>query len=72
MKLYENWREILRKAWSVRFMVLAALFTGIEAALPILQPILDGTVIPTGLFAALSGLSTSAALVARIVAQQDV
>lgn len=72
MKLYANWREILRKAWSVRFMLAAALFTGIEAALPILQPVLDGTVIPTGLFAALSALATSAALVARIVAQKDV
>lgn len=72
MRLYANWREILRKAWSVRFMLAAAIFTGIEAALPILQPVLDGTVIPTGLFAALSGLATSAALVARIVAQKDV
>lgn len=71
MKLYENWLEILRKAWSVRFMLLAALFTGVEAALPVLQPVVDGHV-PPGLFAALSGLATAAALVARIVAQKDV
>lgn len=72
MNLYPNWLTILRKAWSVRFMLMAAFFTGIETALPILQPILEPATIPTGLFAALSGLATSAALVSRIVAQRDV
>lgn len=71
MTLYENWTEILKKAWSVRFMLLAGLFSGIEAALAGLQPVLDEKGVPAGLFAALSGLATAAALVARVVAQAN-
>ena len=26
MKLYSNWREILKKAWSIKFGVLATIF----------------------------------------------
>lgn len=72
MKLYDNWVEILRRAWSVRLMLLAGILTGIEVALPMLAPVLSGTVIPTGLFSALAGLSTAAALVARLIAQPKI
>lgn len=50
-------------------MILAGLLSGAEIALPILDGILP---IPRGLFAALSGLATCGAFVARIVAQQSV
>ncbi len=62
-----NWREVLRYAWSIRLMLLAALLSGAEVALPFFE-----YSIPTGLFAALSGLTTAAALVARFVAQVPV
>jgi hypothetical protein len=67
MQLYENWREIVRKAWSIRFMVLAGLLTGLEVVVPLMAGFL-----PHGLFAALAGLSTCAALIARLVAQKSV
>ena len=67
MTLYPNWREILRKAWSVRLMVLAALLSGVEVVVPLFADTL-----PHGVFATLSGLSVSAAFVARLVAQKDV
>jgi hypothetical protein len=67
MKLYDNWKEILTKAWSIRFMILAGILSGIEVILPLFH-----ASIPQNLFAALSFVCVSAALVARLVAQRDV
>ena len=69
MTFTKNWKRVLLHAWSVRFIVLAAILTGIEVALGMLTP--DITGIPPRLFAALGALSSSAALVARIMAQDD-
>ncbi len=68
MKLVANWRAVLRRAWSVRLMLAAGLLSGAEIALPLLDGLLP---IPPGLFAALSGLATGAAFVARLLAQKD-
>lgn len=67
MKLYENWREILRRAWSVRFMILAAVLSALEVALPFFEDHF-----PRGLFAGMSGACVAAAFVARLIAQKDV
>lgn len=67
MKLYDNWKEIIRKAWSVRFMLIAGILSGCEVALPLI-----GDAIPRNIFAALSFIFVSAAFVARLVAQKDV
>ncbi|NBT61381.1 MAG: hypothetical protein EBT02_06340 [Planctomycetia bacterium] len=67
MKLYSNWKDILRKAWSIRFMVIAAILSGIEIILPIF-----GDQIPKNLFAILSFFFVAAAFISRIVAQRDV
>ena len=69
MKPVSNWRVVLRKAWSIRLMILAALLSGLEVALPLLDGYLP---IPAGAFAALSGLTVSGAFVARLVAQKGV
>jgi hypothetical protein len=37
--LVTNWREILRKAWSIRLILLAGVLTGIEALLPLVMQI---------------------------------
>ena len=66
MKLLEDWKEILRKAWSVRFIVLAGVLSGIEVILPFFAD-----AIPRGVFAILSFAAVSAAFVSRIVAQKD-
>ena len=34
MKLVSDWRHVLRNAWSVRLIVLAALLSGLEVVLP--------------------------------------
>ncbi|MCX2698346.1 DUF7940 domain-containing protein [Ochrobactrum chromiisoli] len=60
MQLVPDWRHVLRKAWSVRLILLAGLLTGIEVALPLLG---DAYPIPTGIFALLSLVITMAAFV---------
>lgn len=52
MKLVANWRRILRKAWSVRQILLAGVLSGLEVALPCIG---DADLIPTGAFAAQNG-----------------
>jgi len=68
MKLLPNWRDVLHKAWSIKFMLLAAFMSGIEVVMSILQP---SNTLPPGVFAALAGVVTSAALVARLLAQNE-
>jgi hypothetical protein len=67
MKLYDNWKEILRKAWSIRFMVIAGVLSGIEVVLPLFHEN-----IPKNLFATLSMVFVTAAFVARLVSQRNV
>lgn len=66
MKLLANWKLILKKAWSVRLMIVAAALSGIEVALPFFA---DS--IPRGPFALLSFVAVALAFVARLVAQKD-
>lgn len=68
MRLVDNWRKVLKHAWSMRLMLFAGLLSGAEIALPILDEVLP---IPRGVFAAASGLVTMFALVARLTAQQS-
>ena len=67
--LVPDWKTILRHAWSVRLMIVAALLSGLEVALPLLQGFLP---IRPGVFALLSGLVVAGAFVARIVAQKKI
>lgn len=61
-----DWKRILKKAWSIRLMLLAGLLSAVEVALPLFSDAM-----PRGVFAALSGLSVGGAFVARLVAQKD-
>lgn len=61
-----DWRRILRRAWSVRLMAVAAVLSGLEVGLAFWVP--DW---PDGALAALSGLVTASALVARLIAQSN-
>lgn len=68
MRLIDEWRVVLRRAWSSRLMLLAGLLSGLEVVLPLLNGVLP---IPPGIFAALSFVTVAAAFIARIVAQKD-
>lgn len=67
MKLYDNWKDILRRAWSIRLMLLAGVLSGCEVILPLFTDAM-----PRSLFAVLSMLAVSGAFVSRLVAQKDV
>jgi hypothetical protein len=67
MKLYSNWKEILTKAWSIRFMLMAGVLSGIEIVLP-----LFADQFPRSVFATLSFVFVAAAFVSRLVAQRNV
>ena len=62
--IIRNWRTVLKKAWSVRFMALAAVLTGVEAVLPFFTPLE-----PSLWFAVATFVVVCAALVARLMAQ---
>ena len=68
--LYDNWRVILRKAWSLKFMALAAFLTGCEAVITVTG--VEWIPLPTAGRLALLFVIIAAAFVARLVAQKDV
>lgn len=67
MRLYDNWKQILRKSWSLKFVVLAAILTACEAVLP-----LYWDQFPRDVFASLTFVTIIAAFIARLVAQKDI
>ena len=66
--LIPNAWDVLLRAWSVRWMALAALFAAAEVALPFLPEL--GFDIPPMLMAGLTATATGMALITRFVAQQ--
>jgi hypothetical protein len=67
MKLYDNWLEILRRSWSLRFIILAGILSGIEVILPFFSEDIDRNV-----FAVLSFVFVCAAFIARLIAQRGI
>ena len=67
VQVIKDWRWVLRKAWSVRLMFLAAILSGLEWLLPML-----GDFIPKGWFGFLGFIVTVAACAARFLAQRSV
>jgi hypothetical protein len=67
VKLYSNWRDILRKAWSIRLAALATIFSLCQVIVPIYADVL-----PRHTFAVLTGISTAGVIFFRLVYQQDV
>ncbi|WP_062117253.1 hypothetical protein [Aureimonas sp. AU40] len=66
MRFVEDWKSILRKAWSIRFMGAAFLLSVAEYALPFFTD-----VIPDHLLGLLGGAAAGGAFVARLVAQAN-
>lgn len=70
MKLIPNWWDILKRAWSVRLLAVAALLSGFEVLLPIVRDYIWP--IPSGWFAVSSFTCTVGAVFARIAAQNNI
>lgn len=67
MKLIPDWRKVLKKAWSVKCMLLAGAFTCAEVLLP-----LYSAALPRGIFAGLSTLAILGGLYFRVVLQKEI
>lgn len=61
-----EWKQILKRAWSVRLIILAGVLTGLEAVLVFFTPISTPRWFPLLVFAV-----TMSALVARLIAQRN-
>ena len=64
MKLIDDWRTVLRKAWSVRLVLLVALLGALELVLPMFADL-----IPRAWYAVATVVLALVAAVARVVAQ---
>ncbi|SEN31369.1 hypothetical protein SAMN05428959_1011134 [Duganella sp. CF517] len=67
IKLIGDWRAVLKRAWSVKFNVLAALLGAAEMVVLFYQP----ASIRPGVFAGIDGGVSLAAALARLVAQNE-
>lgn len=67
MKLVDDWRDVLRGAWSVRLMVLAAVLS----ALPVFFSLVNAHLLGMDqiVFAVLAAIASALAVVARILRQ---
>lgn len=72
VKPVENWRKVLRHAWSVRLIAVAVVLSGVEVGIQVMAAYEVPPPVRPGLFAALSGLVTVAAGIARFAAQRKV
>ena len=68
--LLDDWRRVLRRAWSIRFSLLAATFTAAEVVVPLFGDVLLD-VMPRGAFVLLAFSASIGAAIARLVAQPE-
>lgn len=67
MKLVDDWRAILKKAWSVKFNIAATLFGAAEVVVALVQP----ASIPHGVFAGIAAAVSILSNVSRVMAQKE-
>lgn len=61
-----DWKKFLRYAWSLRLSAIAGLLSGVSAILPLF---VDS--IPRGVFAGLTLIFVTGAMVAQFIVQKD-
>lgn len=64
--LLPQWPKVLRRAWSIRLNLLAAVFTAAEVVVPLFADVL-----PPGAFVLLAFGASIAAAIARLIAQPE-
>lgn len=64
MNLVQDWKRIVKKAWSFRLMAISFVFQGFELVLPLYVES-----VPRRLFAILSLLALAGGIWSRVVAQ---
>lgn len=73
MEFIEDWRAVLRKAWSIRMILLAGFFSGAETVMQITVALgwLDKLPLPAGALALIGFGFSNLALVTRLLAQRE-
>jgi hypothetical protein len=72
MQLQDDWKLVLRKAWSIRFILLAGFFSGLEALVQVVTLfVTEIHGVPRGLFAILAFVASNGAFVTRLIAQRN-
>lgn len=65
--LLPDWKKVLRKAWSVKFLALSGVLSGCEAVMQI-----TGTsFLPAGVGPAVIGVLSALGILARVLAQKE-
>lgn len=67
-RLLPDWKRIVRRAWSVRLMLLAGALSGLEVVLPALMEVVPWS---RAVSSAVVGLVVMGAFVTRLLAQKD-
>lgn len=70
--IIQDWKRVLRKAWSIRLILAGGLFAGLEGGVQIMSAF--GYLpdwMPRGAFAALAMVANAGAFVTRLIAQKD-
>jgi len=68
MRIRHDWKTIVKRAWSVRLMLLAGLLMGVEAALPLVEYWLP---IPPFILSIVTIFVVAAAFIARLLVQKN-
>lgn len=66
MELLPDWKKVVRRAWSFRLAIVAALLSGVEVVLPLFSDAL-----PRNMFASLSFVAVVGTALARVVSQPE-
>lgn len=67
-RLVTNWKQVMKRSWSIWLIVLAGLMSGLEASISRLPDVME---LPQGTYAALSLAVSACAWVARLLAQKE-
>ncbi len=67
MKLIDDWRRVLRNAWSIKFAIASAVLGALEVVVALGKP----AWIPSGAFAALAFVASAGGGIARVMAQKE-
>lgn len=67
MKLLTDWKDILTKAWSVKFLALAGIISAAEAVIQMAGE----SFLPPGVAPAVIGVLSALGILARVLAQKE-
>lgn len=68
IKLIDDWRVVLKRAWSVKFNAAAIALGAAEVVVALVKP----ANIPNGVFAGIAALISIGANVSRLLAQKEI